>query len=173
MLHSAERVVTGGQYTGILVGANSGLVKNSYTTGTVTGGDSTGGLVGYNVGTITTTYSTARVTAGADNKVGGLVGHLNDAAAVVLNSYAAGSVTGSGFRCRRVLSVQQLLTQLLLPSYWDTDTSGQSDSAGGVGKMTSELQSPIDYTGIYSTWDDEDIDGVTGADASLEFRYYQ
>ena len=160
--------VTGGQYTGILVGANSGLVKNSYTTGTVTGGDSTGGLVGYNVGTITTTYSTARVTAGADNKVGGLVGHLNDAAAVVLNSYAAGSVTGSGSDVGGLVGAT-VANATVTASYWDTDTSGQSDSAGGVGKMTSELQSPIDYTGIYSTWDDEDIDGVTGADAPWNF----
>ena len=37
-------------------------------------------------------------------------------------------------------------------SYWDTQTSGQSESAGGEGKTTSGLQSPTGYTGIYENW---------------------
>ena len=46
-------------------------------------------------------------------------------------------------------------------SYWDTQTSGQSESAGGEGKTTSELQSPTGYTGIYENWNvDLDEDGV-------------
>ena len=46
-------------------------------------------------------------------------------------------------------------------SYWDTQTSGQSESAGGEGKTTSELQSPAGYTGIYENWNvDLDEDGV-------------
>ena len=36
--------------------------------------------------------------------------------------------------------------------YWDTQTSGQSESAGGEGKTTSGLQSPTGYTGIYENW---------------------
>ena len=46
-------------------------------------------------------------------------------------------------------------------SYWDTQTSGQSELAGGEGKTTSELQSPTGYTGIYENWNvDLDEDGV-------------
>ena len=44
-------------------------------------------------------------------------------------------------------------------SYWDTQTSGQSESAGGEGKTTSELQSPTGYTEIYESWN-LDLDGV-------------
>ena len=46
-------------------------------------------------------------------------------------------------------------------SYWDTQTSGQSESAGGEGKTTSELQSPTGYTDIYANWNlDLDEDGI-------------
>ena len=46
-------------------------------------------------------------------------------------------------------------------SYWDTQTSGQSESAGGEGKTTSVLQSPAGYTCIYENWNvDLDEDGV-------------
>ena len=44
-------------------------------------------------------------------------------------------------------------------SYWNTQTAGQSESADGEGKTTSELQSPTGYTGIYENWNvdlDED-----------------
>ena len=46
-------------------------------------------------------------------------------------------------------------------SYWDTETSGQanedslSTSEFGLGKTTSQLQTPTSNTGIYSDWDSE------------------
>ncbi len=42
--------VTGSTFTGVLVGANSGSINNSYATGSVTGAPYTGGLVGANFG---------------------------------------------------------------------------------------------------------------------------
>ena len=42
--------------------------------------------------------------------------------------------------------------------YWDTETSGQANSDGGIGKTTQELQSPTGYTGIYAAWN-VDLDG--------------
>ena len=38
-------------------------------------------------------------------------------------------------------------------SYWDTETSGQLVSAGGVGKTTADLQTPTGNTGIFEHWD--------------------
>ena len=37
-------------------------------------------------------------------------------------------------------------------SYWNTQTTGQAYSAGGIGKTTGELQSPTDNIGIYGEW---------------------
>ena len=56
---------------------------------------------------------------------------------------------------------------MVTASYWDTETSGQTagvgdgDAAGAQGRTTAQLQSPIGYTGIYSTWD-EDLDNAQG-----------
>ena len=58
-------------------------------------------------------------------------------------------------------------------SYWDTTTSGRSNSDGGAGKATSDLQSPTAYGSggdIYAAWnvDVDDADGdnslTSGAD---------
>lgn len=108
--------VTGGSYTGILAGLNSGAITNSYSQGSVIGdyyvgslvghnfGDitgsystgntrgnySTGGLAGINAGAITSSYSASNVI-GQDN-TGGLVGENSGA---ITNSYSIGSVQGN------------------------------------------------------------------------------
>ena len=53
-------------------------------------------------------------------------------------------------------------------SYWDTESTGQSTSGGGIGKSTAELQSPTGYTGIYSDWN-VDVDGDGIGDDPWEF----
>ena len=133
-------VVNGNIQVGGLVGGNSnGTVIASYSTASVgyAGGGFGervfGGLVGDNHGgTITASYSIGSVTSDF-GEVGGLVG---------LSSNFAGRGTASD-------------------SYWDTQTSGQSESARGEGRTTSELQSPAGHTGIYENWNvDLDEDGV-------------
>ena len=65
------------------------------------------------------------------------------------NNYATGSVTGnnniggiigSGVSCFNT------------NSYYDTQTTGQTNSDCGEGKTTSELQTPTKNTGIYANW---------------------
>ena len=53
-------------------------------------------------------------------------------------------------------------------SYWNTETSGQSESDGGIGKTTLELQSPTGYEGIFADWN-VDIDGDGSVDDPWEF----
>ena len=101
---------------------------------------------------------------------GGLVGGAANSSSVITNSYSTGAVTGSGTRINGLQG--NLNGSTVTNSYWDTVTSGKAnsgDSGGGVGKTTSELQSPIDYTGIYSTWDDDDIDGDGETDSPWNF----
>ena len=90
-----DNTVTGGQYVGGLVGyASRSTISNSYTTGSVTGtGSYVGGLVGSaSRGTkISNSYSTASVTG-----AGGLGGLVGEADGTIENSYAAGSVEGTG-----------------------------------------------------------------------------
>ena len=137
--------VTGAKNVGGLLGNNYGPVTKSYSAGNARGDRSVGGLVGYNYnGTVTASYATGNVTSGP--WVGGLVGRNYG---TVTASYATGNVTGSS-------SVGGLVgynyNGTVTASYWDTGASGQSTSAGGVGKTTGELRSPTASTGIYSTW---------------------
>ena len=155
--------VQGGTYTGGLAGSNGLVIVACSVTGVVSGGGNVGGLVGNNFsGQVIASYSAASVADGSNT--GGLVG--NNFVGTIIASYSIGSVSdydgvggfvevgglvGSNFADRGTAR----------DSYWDTQTSGQSESAGGEGKTTSELQSPTGYTGIYENWNvDLDEDGV-------------
>lgn len=52
-------------HAGGLVGYNSGLITDCYTTGTLTGGMNTGGLVGYNTGTVQNCFNGSAVKSNA------------------------------------------------------------------------------------------------------------
>ena len=86
--------VTGGAYTGILVGqAVNSQISNAYTSGTVTSnGTWVGGLVGYLTdSTATNVYSTADVKG--NDGVGGLIGCSDGS--IVEKAFATGKVTAS------------------------------------------------------------------------------
>ena len=155
---------------GGLVGRNyGGKITASYASGYVLGQSDVGGLVGYidtnlysnitAVGTITASYATGYVTS-TGNNVGGLVGYI-DSYSRITASYATGYVTGGRDVGGLVGIAEYYVT--ITASYWDTDTSGQTTSDGGIGKTTSQLQSPTRYTGIYSDWN-VDIDNADGDD---------
>ena len=86
--------ISGGSYTGGLIGYNIGTITNSYVTGSVSGGKYTGGLVGNNAfgSSISNSYVTGSVT-GADY-TGGLTGKNFGA---ITNTHAAGSVSGASY----------------------------------------------------------------------------
>ena len=165
--------VTGTNVTGGLVGSNhsqgpsSGLISASYATGSVTGGSLAGGLVGNNqAGSITASYATGSVSG--KSNIGGLVGS-NHTSGSISASYATGSVTGAaGYRGQGGLVGSNDTGSTIAASYWDTQTSGQSTSNGGVGKTTSELQSPTGYSGIYANWN-VDLDGDGTGDDPWDF----
>ena len=197
--------VTGYNYVGGLAGTGRGDIRSAYTTGSVTSVGSVGdlgGLVGFYDAAgkaIAASYSTARVTT-TSYQAGGLVGELNSGA--VLASYATGAVTATenvgglvGFNKGAVVgsyatgavtgttAVGGLVgyrsgSGSATNSYWDTTTSGQANSAGGVGKATSDLQTPTAYgsgSDIYAAWnvDVDDADGdnslTSGTDAPWDF----
>ena len=172
--------VTAQEFVGALVGGSQGIVVGCWSTGSVTGTRVVGGLVGWsnNANAITTSYSHASATGTgtgtSSDHIGGLLGASQGAG--VTNSYATGVVTrGTG---STATSVGGLMgsggTSAGTASYYDTTTSGCvsggtagcTTSAGGTGvtgQTTSALQTPVGYTGIYSTWN-ANIDGVAGND---------
>jgi len=152
----AEGDVTGDTSdVGGLVGENKGTIENSYATGDVTGGDWVGGLVGENSeqafeGMIKNSYATGDVDG--DSFVGGLVGSNVD---VEINaSYSNGTVTGDS----DVGGLVGNNTGTVSNSFWDILTSGTTESDGGTGKTTSEMQSLATFTdtgtsGLDTAWD--------------------
>lgn len=165
----ATVTVAGSYYVGGLVGWNdSGTIDSSYASGSVVRVDSMGGggLVGYNSlsGTVNRSYTTGGVDGG--DLVGGLVGENHGA---VESSYATGSVSGDavmgglvGYNAGTVGS-----------SYWDTESTGQSSSAGGsgTGLSTAEMQgteaedkmSALDFENVWVT-----VDASNDADVSAD-----
>jgi len=84
--------IKGAINVGGLIGSSAGTVRHSYTTGTVDGSESVGGLIGYSNNTVRSSNSASIVTG--RRILGGLIGFCEGGA--VFNSYATGSVTGSG-----------------------------------------------------------------------------
>ncbi len=163
--------VTGGVIGGGFVGLNFGNVDRSYATGAVSSFFAGGFValnyedIGLGVGTISRAYATGAVTASAGGVAGGFAG-LN--AGTLDQTYAAGLVTGGpgaftgGLAALNGYVLPGSVTTPFTPvstlgtatnSYWDTGTTGQSTSAGGVGLTTAQLTSalPAGFNG--PVWD--------------------
>ncbi len=138
--------VTGNEYVGGLAGRSAGTVQRSYAHGMVSGKRSVGGLIGENQGTVENTYSTG--SASGENSIGGLVGLHSSGA--IRHSYSVGPVTASNSAGGFAGTVADGLT--CQDSHWNTKTSGQSSSACGSGRSTTEMTSPQSATGIYAGW---------------------
>ncbi len=148
--------------TGGLAGENWGEIRNCYTTGSISGTLEVGGLVGHNEGLITGCFSQAVVRG--HEQVGGLVGNstssgvLSDCYSVgpiAHGSYYVGGLVGqNGGRIDRCYTDTRLYepgnqwygglvgggSGEVCQSFWNTQTSGLSASAGGVGLETAQMQ---------------------------------
>lgn len=158
----AAATVTGTAYVGGLVGNNSssGGITQSFATGTVDGGLDVGGLVGTNQGSIAQSYATGAINTsrGTGVLIGGLAG-IN--AGSITQSYATGLVAGGGMFLGGLVGVGGATA-----SYWDTETSGRSESGGGTGLTTAQLQSGTLPAGFDPTiWSD-----VTGQFPELQWQ---
>jgi len=146
----------GGRYgvkLGGLVGYNYpgfGIIMNSYSTGTVMGKIGVGGFVGLNESEISNSYSIGTVSA--DTLAGGFVGWNKGE---ISNSYSIGAVLGDSLIGGFVGFSQTGST--INNSFYNTETSKQSESDGGTGKTTAEMNEQATYTG----WDFSTIWGLS------------
>jgi len=144
--------VSGVSHLGGLIGVNRGTVSRSYSGGSVTGAmEYIGGLIGANSGAVSDSYSTACIS-GETGPAGGLVGQ--NSGGIISNAYAAGSMSGD-------LPLGGLVGHhmgTVLSSFWDIESSGTEESAGGTGKTTEEMQDIKTFTdtateGLDEPWD--------------------
>ena len=130
-----------------------------------------GGLVGFlgSGASVTASYATGpvagRVGSGTRSVTGGLVGQN---AGTITASYATGTATAIGNSNNLTGGLFATGSGTGTDSYWDTESSSLSTSAGGTGQTTSALQSETDYDGIYANWN-VDVDGRPGNDDPWTF----
>jgi PKD repeat protein len=161
--HTTGIVSSTSYSAGGLVGLNSGsLISKCYSTGKVMGQYHIGGLVGWNDNaSIRDCFSRCTIlnTSSSDPNFGGLVGVNNDNS-IINNCYSAGSVqAGMG----GLVGVQDNAATTT-SSFWDTETSGTTISAGGAGKFTSDMKSQ-------STFTDWDFTSIWGMNVDINDGY--
>lgn len=161
-------ITGGGSRVGALAGYNRyGIIENCGCSGFVvnTTAERTGGIVGQlwndgtNYGTVSNCYSEVDVTGGT-NYTGGAVGRNNG---VVEYTYSTGAVTASGSNiggCMGVVESGATATA----NYYDTTTSGQSDSTGATGLATASMQDYDTFNG--AGWD------ITDGDPGSTFTWF-
>jgi hypothetical protein len=126
-----------GNYAGGLVGMNYSSIVASYSTCTIVNGRYAGGLAGEDYGTIVASYSTGAVNG--DEYAGGLVGQTSGDNSITM-CYSTGAVTGRQWRGGLVAGHGEYGENWVVASFWDTETSGRANSAGGVGLETLRMQ---------------------------------
>jgi rhodanese-related sulfurtransferase len=146
MCHS-DGTVSGNSTVGGLVGYSDGSITASYSTAAVNGAGDIGGLVGVNglflgselfpipPGEIRYCYGAGLVSG--EGSVGGLVGTnewygsitASYSTSIVIGNDKVGGLVGYNWNNMGISS-----------SFWDIQTSGQNESAGGTGKTTAEMQ---------------------------------
>jgi len=133
--------VVGKRYVGGLAGGSIGKINSSYATGNVTGSSSSvngnfiGGFVGINSGLIDNCFATANVIS-IGSYVGGFVGE--NRASTINNSYATGNVSGGSSVGGFAGGTRD--GGKITNSYYDNQTSGQTDTGKGEGKPTAEMK---------------------------------
>ena len=168
----------GTEAVGGLVGRNAGSISRCYSEGEVYGDRAVGGLVGWSLCTsapeamILESYSNADVEAhgyGAGGLVGnntesiyncysiGVVkGNVNTGGLTGNNGgdvrycYSTGAVFGTGETVGGLVG-DRWYDVVVVSSFWDTETSAQTTSAGGMGLTTEQMQTASTF--ISAGWD--------------------
>lgn len=143
--------VTGVEWVGGLTGKGHGTITNSCATGQVVGSANVGGLAGSCYDVVTNCYATGSVTG--EWWTGGLIGSLW--ATPIANCYATGEVIdwpddSDSPSCTPggLLGMNWVEA---LTCFWDVETGGRTNSEGGIGLTTAEMQTASTF--LEAGWD--------------------
>ncbi len=124
---------------GAIVGVNYGTVSKASANATINVTEWGGGIAGDNQGTISNSYAMGTITA---SPCGGIAANSY----ITINSYSTARI----LNCTNYYGgLMGAMTGTVTSSYWDTETSQEATSAGGVGKTTAQMQQQSTYSG----WD--------------------
>jgi hypothetical protein len=114
-----------------------------------------GGLIGEIFTTNDSTIinnSYSKVNVQGNKAVGGFVGFI-DENATIKNCYSTGLITGNSNIGGFIGKIDSLNTVIITNSYWDMETSGQTTSAAGEGRTTTDMTVPVYGSNTYVGWD--------------------
>ncbi|MBO9604689.1 MAG: S-layer homology domain-containing protein [Paenibacillaceae bacterium] len=150
---SASGVVRGWTFVGGITGSIvAGTIRNSFATSDVYAVCLGGGVLGIMYsGTVAGSYATGKVTTSGGGcsatAAGGLIGGVYSGS--VMKSYAAGTIVSSSQGIGGGLIGSASPNFTAPGSFWDVTATGQSNSRGGTGKITADMQKRETYDG----WD--------------------
>jgi len=144
--------ISGAWDVGGVAGGNEGTLVRCFVSGTVSGASSAGGLAGFNYGgELKQCYASGAVAG--EYGVGGLAGDNYDG--IIGESYSSATVSGDEDTGGLVGTSSG--GSISDDVFWDTQASGQSDSAGGgVGRTTVQMKQAATFTG----WDFTNVWGL-------------
>lgn len=155
--------VNGVYDVGGLAGVSHGYIRSSFSNGTIFGYNHAGGLLGRHFGLIENCYSSGAIHG--RGYWGGLIGYVADFSAIS-NCYSitrtlgeegfgGGLVGGRGWGDRI-----RLTDGTVSQSFWDKEISGMTESDGGTGLTTAQMQDINTY--LNAGWDfiDESANGT-------------
>lgn len=150
---AASGSVTGGTAAstiGGLAGSNAGTLTGSRASGAVTAHDSIGGLCGDNSGQVEQCYATGGITMDGDQGygAGGLIGENSG---FVDECYSIGALTLPPMPWEPGGLIGADDGGSVSNSFWNTETSGLTNSAGGTGLTTTQMQTQSIFTA--AGWD--------------------
>ena len=147
--------VSGSHFIGGLTGyIDNSAVNSSFSEGTVNGSYNAGGLVGL-IDAVTISNSYTRSEVSGIDYIGGLTGWSD--VSIIEQCYSIGPVSGTGNNTGGLVGYS--VDQLLISSYWNTETSNQGISSGGEGRTTAEMTFPY-AANTYVDWDFVEIWGI-------------
>ncbi|AZO95289.1 GLUG motif-containing protein [Halocella sp. SP3-1] len=149
----ATVILSGDNQVGGIAGyIYAGAIAECYSSGKATAFDYygySGGLVGYGYCDITNCYSGCDIEGAA--YIGGLIGY--DSGSSITNCYSVGKVSGADSDIGGLIGYA---SGNISSCYYDTETSGQSDTGKGEPKTTAEMKTQATYI----DWDFQNIWGI-------------
>ncbi len=130
-------IVATGSHVGGLAGNNMGTITRCLSIVNISGENSVGGLLGSNNGNVINCYSSGTVSG--NDSVGGLLGSNSGN---LSRCYSTNAVSGGD---RDVGGLVGSSDEKVFNCLWDIETSGQVQSASGIGLTTSQMMDPDMY----------------------------
>jgi len=145
-------------YVGSLIGtASSTTIYRCFSTGSISAYSCVGGLIGIHYqgsgqSNYKVFYCYSRVNVTGNNKVGGLMGSKYYPISYCYSTGNIGTVGSSPSQIGGLVGSRLNSMSGSAYCYWDTETSGRTNSADGVGRSTDQMTYPY-ASDTYVDWD--------------------